>query len=130
MGDLMKLLNAENRTIEECPLEPARLVDMLKLIGKGTISGKIAKTVFEEMYRTTKTAGEIVQEKGLVQISDSGELEKAVEDVIAGHPKETERFRAGEEKLMGFFVGQVMKLTRGKANPQMVNELLKTKLSS
>lgn len=130
MGDLMKLLNAENRPIEECPLEPARLVDMLKLIGKGTISGKIAKTVFGEMYRTTKTAGEIVQEKGLVQISDSGELEKAVEDVIAGHPEETERFRAGEEKLMGFFVGQVMKLTRGKANPQMVNELLKTKLLS
>jgi len=130
MGDLMKLLNSENKTIEESPVEPARLVDMLKLIEQGTISGKIAKTVFEEMFKTTKTSGEIVQEKGLVQIIDSGEIEKTVDEVIAKHSKETERFKAGEEKLMGFFVGQVMKLTKGKANPQMVNELLKKKLSS
>ncbi|NWF75910.1 MAG: Asp-tRNA(Asn)/Glu-tRNA(Gln) amidotransferase subunit GatB [Nitrospirae bacterium] len=128
MGDLMKLLNAENKTIEECHLEPLRLVEMLKLVEQGTISGKIAKTVFEEMYRTNKTADEIVQEKGLVQISDSGEIEKTVDEVISKHPKEVERFKAGEEKLLGFFVGQVMKKTKGKANPQMVNELLKKKL--
>ena len=82
------------------------------------------------MYKTGKDAEAIVREKGLVQISDSGEIEKAVDDVIAKHPKEVERFKAGDEKLIGFFVGQVMKLTKGKANPQMVNDLLKNKLSS
>jgi aspartyl-tRNA(Asn)/glutamyl-tRNA(Gln) amidotransferase subunit B len=80
---------------------------------------------------TIKISAEgIVKEKGLVQISDSGEIEKAVDDVISKYLKEAERYRAGEEKLMGFFVGQVMKVTKGKANPQMVNELLKQKLSS
>ncbi len=144
MGDLLRLLNEDNINIEECPLEPFQLVDLLKLIEKGTISGKIAKTVFEEMYERSKaitaeaslklpkfriTAEAIVEEKGLVQISDTGEIEKIVDDVISKYPKEVERYKAGEEKLMGFFVGQVMKLTKGKANPQMVNELLKKKLS-
>ncbi|MDQ7787773.1 MAG: Asp-tRNA(Asn)/Glu-tRNA(Gln) amidotransferase subunit GatB [Thermodesulfovibrionales bacterium] len=130
MGDLMKLLNAENKTIEECPLQPHQLVDMLKLVENGTISGKIAKTVFEEIFRTGKNAGAIIQEQGLVQISDAGEIEKIVDEIIANHAKEAERFKAGEEKLMGFFVGQVMKLTKGKANPQVVNELLKKNLLS
>ncbi len=129
MSDLMRLLNAENKSIEECPLKPKQLADMLKLINKGTISGKIAKTVFEEMYKTEKDAESIVKEKGLVQISDAGEIEKIVDDVIAKNPKEVARYRAGEEKLLGFFVGHVMKLTKGKANPQMVNELLREKLS-
>jgi aspartyl-tRNA(Asn)/glutamyl-tRNA(Gln) amidotransferase subunit B len=129
-GELMRLLNEENKSIEECPLKPKQLVDMLKLVENGTISGRIAKTVFEEMYKNGKGAEVIVKEKGLVQISDEGEIEKAVDDVIAKNPKEVERFKAGEEKLMGFFVGQVMKLTKGKANPQMVNELLKKKLST
>jgi aspartyl-tRNA(Asn)/glutamyl-tRNA(Gln) amidotransferase subunit B len=102
---------------------------MLKLIDNGTISGKIAKSVFEEIYTTGKNPEVIVKEKGLVQISDSGEIEKAVDDIISGYRKEAERYRAGEEKLIGFFVGQVMKVTKGKANPQMVNELLKKKLS-
>jgi aspartyl-tRNA(Asn)/glutamyl-tRNA(Gln) amidotransferase subunit B len=101
---------------------------MLKLVEKGTISGKIAKTVFEDMYRTGKDAGTIVKEKGLVQISDESAIEKAVDEVIAKHPQEAGRFRAGEEKLLGFLVGQVMKATKGKANPQMLNELLKKKL--
>lgn len=144
MGELTRLLNEDNKSIEECPIRPAQLVDMLKLIDNGTISGKIAKSVFEEMYRKTKelsgtadgtspsikiSAEGIVKEKGLVQISDSGELEKAVDDIIAKNPKEVERFRAGEEKLMAFFVGQVMKATKGKANPQVANDLLKKKLS-
>ena len=128
MGDLMKLLNEDARSIENCPLKPEQLVEMLKLIDKGTISGKIAKTVFEEMYKTGKDAEVIVREKGLVQISDTGAIEQAVDDVIAKYPAEVERFRAGEEKLTGFFVGQVMKITKGKANPQMVNELLRKKL--
>ncbi|MFH1703955.1 MAG: Asp-tRNA(Asn)/Glu-tRNA(Gln) amidotransferase subunit GatB [Nitrospirota bacterium] len=128
-GDLMRLLNEESKSIEECPLKQEQLVDMLKLIENGTISGKIAKTVFEEMYKTGKDAKVIVEEKGLVQISDTGEIDKAIAEVIAKHPKEVDRFRSGEEKLIGFFVGQVMKLTKGKANPQIVNELLKKKLS-
>jgi aspartyl-tRNA(Asn)/glutamyl-tRNA(Gln) amidotransferase subunit B len=129
MVELMRLLNEENKSVEECPLKPKQLADMLQLIDKGTISGKIAKTVFEEMYKTGKDAESIVKEKGLVQISDAGEIEKIVDEVIAKHPKEVERFKTGEEKLLGFFVGHVMKLTKGKANPQMVNELLKKKLS-
>lgn len=129
MGDLMRLLNEDNKSFEECPLKPGQLVDMLKLIDNGMISGKMAKSVFEEMYGTHKSPESIVREKGLVQISDSEEIEKAVDDILSRYQKEVERFRAGEEKLVGFFVGQVMKVTKGKANPQMVNELLRKKLS-
>ncbi|MEW6067648.1 MAG: Asp-tRNA(Asn)/Glu-tRNA(Gln) amidotransferase subunit GatB [Nitrospirota bacterium] len=129
MGELTRLLNEENKSIEDCSLKPKQLVDMLKLIEKGTISGKIAKTVFEEMYKTGKDADAIVKEKGLIQISDESEIEKTLNEVISKNPKEVERFKAGEEKLIGFFVGQVMKMTKGKANPQIVNEMLKKKLS-
>lgn len=130
MGELMRLLNEDNKSIEECILKPEQLAAMLKLIDNGTISGKIAKTVFEEMYKTGEDAETIVKEKGLVQISDEGAIEKAIDEVISKNQKEVARFRAGEERLLGFFVGQVMKLTKGKANPQIVNELLKKKLSS
>jgi aspartyl-tRNA(Asn)/glutamyl-tRNA(Gln) amidotransferase subunit B len=129
-GELARLLNEENRSIEECPLTPSQLVGMLNLIDDGTISGKIAKSVFEEMYRTGKNAADVVKEKGLTQISDTSEIEKAVDEVIAKSPKEVERFKGGDEKLLGFFVGQIMKATKGKANPQVVNELLRKKLSS
>ncbi len=129
MGDLMKLLNGDNREIGDCPVGPERLAGMLKLIDKGTISGKIAKTVFEEMYRSGKDAEQIVREKGLLQISDESAIEKTVDELIARHPAEVERFRGGEEKLLGFFVGQAMKAMKGKANPQVLNELLKKKLS-
>lgn len=129
MVELAKLLNEEDKTIEGCLLKPGQLADMLKLINRGTISGKIAKTIFEEMYKTGKDAEVIVKEKGLVQISDESAIEKAVDEVIAKNPKEVERFKAGEERLLGFFVGQVMKATKGKANPQIVNEILKKKLA-
>jgi len=129
MGELMRLLNEENKSIEECPLKPQQLVDLLELINKGIISGKIAKTVFEEMYRSGKEPEGIVRERGLVQISDEAEIEAAIEEVLKKNPEEVERFRAGEDKLMGFFVGQVMKATKGKANPKIVNELLRKKLS-
>ena len=128
-GELMRLLNEDNKPFEDCPLQPARLVDMLKLIDNGTISGKIAKTVFEEMYRTDQSPEGIIRGKGLVQISDAGEIERTVDEIVSKHANEAERFRAGEAKLMGFFVGQVMKAMKGKANPQMVNDLLKKKLS-
>jgi aspartyl-tRNA(Asn)/glutamyl-tRNA(Gln) amidotransferase subunit B len=129
MGELMRLLNEENKPVEECRVKPGQLASMIRLIDAGTISGKIAKTVFAEMYLTGKDAGDIVKEKGLVQISDESAIEKLVEEVIARHPNEVERFRGGEEKLLGFFVGQVMKASKGKANPQTLNELLKRKLA-
>ncbi|MBN2653875.1 MAG: Asp-tRNA(Asn)/Glu-tRNA(Gln) amidotransferase subunit GatB [Nitrospirae bacterium] len=128
MGDMTKLLNEDGTAIEDCRLKPSMLADMLRLIDKGTISGKIAKTVFEEMYKTGKDAEAIVKEKGLVQISDSSAIEQAVADAINGNPAEVERLKAGEEKLLGFLVGQIMKSTKGKANPGMVNEILKQKL--
>lgn len=101
---------------------------MLGLIKNGTISGKIAKTVFEEMYKTGKGAREIVEEQGLVQITDQAAVEQAVNQVLQDHPKEVEAYKNGKAKLFGFFVGQVMKATEGKANPQLVNEILKKRL--
>lgn len=129
-GELTRILNEENKSIEECPLKPSQLAGMLRLIDDRTISSTIAKSVFVEMYKTGKDADKIVREKGLIQITDTGAIEKAIEEVIAKHAKEVERFKAGDEKLMGFFVGQVMKMTKGKANPQIVNELLQKKLTS
>jgi aspartyl-tRNA(Asn)/glutamyl-tRNA(Gln) amidotransferase subunit B len=127
-GEFAKSLNEENKSVEDSLIKPGHLVDMLKLIDKGTISGKLAKTVFEEMYRTGKNAEEIVKEKGLVQMSDEAGIETIVDEIINKNPEAVERFKAGESKLMGFFVGQVMKETRGKANPKIVNELLRKKL--
>jgi aspartyl-tRNA(Asn)/glutamyl-tRNA(Gln) amidotransferase subunit B len=129
MGDLMRYLNEEGRSISECPLKPSQLAVMLRLIEDGTISGKLAKTVFDEMCRTGKDADVIVREQGLVQISDKDAIESVVDETLARNPKEVARYRAGEEKLLGFFVGQVMKQTKGKANPQILNDLLKRKLS-
>jgi len=127
-GELAKLLNEDNKQIDECMLKPEHLVGMLGLMDKGIISSKIAKTVFEEMYRTGKDAEAIVKEKGLVQVSDESEIEKIVDEIIKNSPGEVERFRGGDAKLMGFFVGQAMKATKGKANPKVVNELLRKKL--
>jgi aspartyl-tRNA(Asn)/glutamyl-tRNA(Gln) amidotransferase subunit B len=129
MTELMKLLNEDGRGMEECPLKPRELVDMLGLIDKGVISGKIAKTVFSEMYKTGGKAATIISERGLLQISNEGEIEAVVDDVLRKNAEAVGRFRSGEAKLMGFFVGQVMKITRGKANPAVVNDLLKRKLS-
>jgi aspartyl-tRNA(Asn)/glutamyl-tRNA(Gln) amidotransferase subunit B len=128
MGELMRLLNEENKQIDECGFRPEQLAGLLKLVDNGTISGKIAKTVFEEMYKTGKDAEAIVKEKGLVQMSDETGIEAIVDEVLKNSPQEVERFRAGDAKLMGFFVGQIMKLTKGKANPKIVNELLRKKL--
>jgi len=128
MGELSRLLNETNIPFERSPVRPELMVKLLNLIEKGTISQKIAKTVFEEVFRTGKDPEEIIKEKGLVQITDESLIEKAIEEVLKNSPREVERYRAGEEKLLGFFVGQVMKLTKGKASPQLVNELLKKKL--
>lgn len=130
MGELMRLLNEENKQIDECGLKPVQLAGLLQLMDKGVISGKIAKTVFEDMYKTGRDAEAIVSEKGLVQMSDETGIEAIVDEVLSKSPQEIERFRAGDAKLMGFFVGQVMKETKGKANPKIVNELLRKKLTT
>jgi aspartyl-tRNA(Asn)/glutamyl-tRNA(Gln) amidotransferase subunit B len=129
MGELMRLLNAEGKEIEECPLKPDRFAGMIKMIGDGVISTKIAKTVFEEMYKTGKDAETVVKEQGLVQVSDTGAIETIIDEVIRANPSQHADYKAGKEKLFGFFVGQVMKASKGKANPDMVNQLLKKKLS-
>ena len=128
MGDLLRELKKDGRDIVDCPVSPSALVDLLKLIQSGTISGNIAKGVFEEMYRTQKSAGSIVEEKGLKQITDSSAIEKIVAEVIQANPGQVEEFKGGKEKVLGFLVGQVMKASKGKANPGMVNKLLKEKM--
>jgi aspartyl-tRNA(Asn)/glutamyl-tRNA(Gln) amidotransferase subunit B len=128
MGELARKLGEEGIGIEACPLLPAQLAGLIALIEKGTISRAIAKTVFDEIWKTGADAETVVREKGLVQISDAGAIEGAVDEVLAKHQAEVERLRAGEEKLRGFLVGQVMKLTKGKANPQTVGEILSKKL--
>lgn len=128
MGNLLGLLNAEGKTIEETPVAPKDLAELLKLVDEGTISGKIAKTVFEEMARTGSPPDRIVAEKGLTQVSDASALEEIVAGVLENFPREAQDYKNGKTKLQGFFVGQVMRATGGKANPKMVNEILKNKL--
>ena len=128
MGDLLRELKKDGRNIVDCPVSPSALVDLLKLIESGTISGNIAKGIFEEMYQTQKSAGSIVEEKGLKQITDTSAIEKIVAEVIQAYPSQVEEFKGGKEKVLGFLVGQVMKASKGKANPAMVNKLLKKKM--
>jgi len=128
MGELLRELNNDERDIESCPVAPAALAEMVQLVENGTLSGKMAKTVFEEMYRTGKPAKQIVADQGLIQISDRTAIEKMIDEIIAANPGQTEEYRAGKVKLMAFFVGQTMKASKGKANPQIVNEVLKEKL--
>ncbi|MEN6439785.1 MAG: Asp-tRNA(Asn)/Glu-tRNA(Gln) amidotransferase subunit GatB [Syntrophobacter sp.] len=129
MSELMRELNRNERDIEDCPVSPENLVQLLKLQDEGVISGKIAKSVFEEMFATGKPARQIVDEKGLVQVRDESAIESVIDKVLADNPNEVEQYRAGKEKLFGFFVGQVMRMTKGKANPQLVNEILGKKLA-
>jgi aspartyl-tRNA(Asn)/glutamyl-tRNA(Gln) amidotransferase subunit B len=128
MGSLLGLLNAEEKTIEESPISAVELARLLSLVEEGVISGKIGKTVLDEMARTGKPAKQIVEEKGLIQITDTDALEDVVLKIISNHPTEVESYKNGKTKLLGFFVGQIMKETRGQANPKLVNELLKKKL--
>jgi aspartyl-tRNA(Asn)/glutamyl-tRNA(Gln) amidotransferase subunit B len=128
MGSLLGLLNAEGKSIDQTPVSASDLAQLLKLVDDETVSGKIAKTVFEEMARTGKSARQIVEEKGLVQISDSSAIEDIVSSVLDANPSEVQAYRSGKTKLLVFFVGQVMRATRGKANPKLVNEILKRKL--
>jgi aspartyl-tRNA(Asn)/glutamyl-tRNA(Gln) amidotransferase subunit B len=128
MGELLRVLKDGNLNITDCPLEPARLADLVTMVKAGKINSNMGKEVFEEIYKTNKTAAEVVEAKGMTQISDEGELVGQIDKIIAAHPDEAERFKGGEAKLQGFFVGQIMKATRGQANPQIVNKLLKERL--
>jgi aspartyl-tRNA(Asn)/glutamyl-tRNA(Gln) amidotransferase subunit B len=129
MGSLLGLLNAQGKNIEDSPVSAVDLARLLALVEEGAVSGKIAKTVFDEMAQTAKPATQIVAEKGLVQISDTGALEDVVLKIISNHPSEVAAYKNGKTKLLGFFVGHVMKETRGQANPKMVNDILKQKLA-
>ena len=128
-GELFALLNNKSIEITESPITSENLAKLINLITDGTISGKIAKTVFEIMADSGKDPKKIVEEKGLKQQSDPKELEKIIDKVISDNPKNVEAYKSGKDKLFGFFVGQVMKQSNGKANPQLVNEILKKKLN-
>lgn len=129
MGEYLRLLNAEGLEVQESKITPAKMASLLENQAAGKISGKIAKVVFEEMFKTGKAAEDIIKEKGLVQISDTGALGAIIDKVLAANPQSVEDFRAGKEKAIGFLVGQIMKETKGQANPGVVNGLLKQKLT-
>jgi aspartyl-tRNA(Asn)/glutamyl-tRNA(Gln) amidotransferase subunit B len=128
MGEVSRGLNDNGIGIVDCPVTPELLTSLLKRIDDGTISGKIAKTVFEELWQTGKPVDTIIEEKGLKQVSDTGAIEQIVDEVLAASAAQIEQYQAGQQKVFGYFVGQVMKLSKGKANPALVNELLKKKL--
>ena len=128
MTELLREFKESDITAKDSPLSPAYLAELLSLVKDGTISNKIAKDIFSEVYKTGTSPKKIVEEKGLVQISDEGAIIAAIDDIIARFPKELAEFRAGKEKLLGFFVGQAMKETKGKANPKLLNELFLKRL--
>ena len=127
-GDLLGVLNAAGKPITESPVSAAGLGELVRLIDDGTISGKLAKEIFAKMIESGRPASEIVEAEGLKQISDEGELQRIIDEIVANNAKQVETYRGGKTSVLGFFVGQVMKATRGQANPQAVNELLKKAL--
>lgn len=127
-AELFGRLNKLGVEIADSPISTTQLSGLLALIEDNTISGKIAKTVFDKMFESGKPAKQIVEEEGLVQVTDTGAIEKAIDEVIAANPDKVAEYKSGKDKLFGFFVGQTMKATGGKANPAMLNELLKKKL--
>ncbi len=130
LSELLRELKNASVEITDCHVSAADLGALIRSIDDGTISGKIAKEVFVEMFATGRAPGEIIKEKGLLQITDVSAIEKIVDEVIAANPKQLEQYRAGRTNLLGFFVGQIMRASGGKANPQLVNEILKKKLES
>jgi len=128
VGALSGALNRDGLDIQASRIAPHGLGELLLRIKDGTISGKIAKDVFEAMWAGEGSADEVIDKQGLKQITDTGAIEKIVDDVIAANAAQVQQFRDGNEKVLGFFVGQVMKASQGKANPQQVNEVLRKKL--
>lgn len=134
LGDLSAAMNRDELSIEECPVAPELLAGLVKRVADNTLSSKLAKQVFEGLWQEEGTADDIIESRGLKQVSDSGALEAMVDEVIANNPAQVEQYRAADDgkrkKLSGFFVGQIMKASKGQANPQMLNELLSRKLDS
>ncbi|ORX24668.1 aspartyl/glutamyl-tRNA amidotransferase subunit B [Thermoanaerobacterium sp. PSU-2] len=129
MGEMMRLLKETGKEVEEVLIKPHQMASLLNLIDNGTITGSIAKTVFEEMFATGKNPEEIVEEKGLKQLSNEDELREIALKVIEDNPKSVEDYKNGKDKAIGFLVGQIMKATKGKANPQLANKILLEELS-
>jgi aspartyl-tRNA(Asn)/glutamyl-tRNA(Gln) amidotransferase subunit B len=129
MGELTRELNNTGTVIGASPVSPERLATLLRMVEQGTVSLKVARDIFPEMYRTGKAPEQIVQEKGLTQMSDDGALSQIIDEVLAGHPAQVAQFKQGKQQVLGFLVGQVMKGSGGKANPSKVNELLKQRLA-
>jgi len=128
LSELLHLLNEAGRDVTESPVPATHLAELLRLIEKGSVSGKMAKDILAEMFSTGKTASTLVSEKGLAQITDADQIATVARQIIAANPKQVEQYRSGKTATLGWFVGQVMKATRGQANPQMVQELLKKEL--
>ena len=128
MGDLLGALKAEGKEIGESPVSAANLGELLSLVAKGEISGKLAKDIFAKMFASGEPPRAIIEREGLKQISDTSTIEKLIDEALAANPKQVEQYRAGKTTVLGFFVGQIMKATRGQANPAVVNEILKGKL--
>jgi len=128
MTDVLRVVGEDHMKINEFPIKPQNLARMIDLINEGTISTKLAKDVFEEMLKSGQTPDSIVEKKGLRQVSDELEIDKVVQEVLQSNPDEVQKFIGGKDKVFGFFVGEVMKKTRGKANPKILNELLRQKL--
>ena len=129
IGDLNALLNKHDMNLEESKIDAQNFSELIQKITDNTISGKIAKEVLEEMWNTGVKVSEVVDSKGMQQISDEGELENIIEIILNENTDQVNAYKSGKDKLFGFFVGQVMKATQGKANPGLVNELLKKKIS-
>ncbi|MBI5234687.1 MAG: Asp-tRNA(Asn)/Glu-tRNA(Gln) amidotransferase subunit GatB [Deltaproteobacteria bacterium] len=129
MGEVLRLLNGNGLTITGSPVKPSAIAELLAMIKDGRLSNNMAKEVFEEMFKTGKTAEDVVKSKGVAQISDEGAITGIIEAVIKANPENLERYRGGKDKLFGFFVGEVMKAAKGQANPATVNKLLKEKLN-
>lgn len=128
MSELLRELNQNNKGIATCPIQATDLAKLVKLIDQDTISGKIAKTVFSEMFATGKDPDIIIKEKNLAQVSDTSAIEKIIDEILSANPEQVADYQSGKQKVFGFFVGQVMKAMKGQANPKIVNELLKKKL--
>lgn len=130
MGELSAALNTHKLSIENCPVSANALAELIERIADDTISGKMAKTIFEIMWESGETPDVVIAKQGLKQITDTNAIEKIIDEVLVQNPKQLEDYRSGKEKLFGFFVGQTMKLSQGKANPDQVNKILKEKLNS
>ena len=129
MTEVLRVMKEEHIAIEAFPVSPENLAAMVNLIADGIISGKIAKEVFDEMMKTKEHPKAIVDKKGLVQVTDTGAIEKIIDEVLSKNSAQREQFRSGKTQVFGFFVGEAMKATKGKANPKIVNDILKKKLT-